>query len=519
MFDEIVSRRRAAADDDAGDASGEIRKLTSLVEISQALSASLNLQASLPAVLEILERHHSVVRASVTLVDEDTGDLYTKAAVGEASRARSRRGEGIVGRVVETGKAIVVPQVSQEPLLRDRGRRTGRELSFIAVPLVVNRRTVGALSVFLAFKRHRHYQRSLKFFGVVGSMVAQAVKLTGMADAEKRRLLEENTHLRDELRDRYAFRHIIGNSAPIKAVYEQVAQVARTNTTVLVRGESGTGKEMIAHAIHYNSPRARKPFVKVSCAALPETLVESELFGYEKGAFTGAQALKKGRFELADGGTIFLDEIGDLSLATQVKLLRVLQEREIERLGGTHAVRVNVRLIAATHQPLEKLMAEAAFREDLFYRLNVFTIFAPPLRERKPDIMLLADHFVEKYAAEHGKPIKRIATPAIDMLMSYHWPGNVRELENTMERAVLVCEGSVIHAHHLPPTLQTAETSDTLPASLEETVGAFERDLIQDALKSARGNRSRAARLLQTTERILSYKVRKYGIDAARFRA
>jgi Nif-specific regulatory protein len=277
---------------------------------------------------------------------------------------------------------------------------------------------------------------------------------------------------------------------------------------------------MIAHAIHYNSARARKPFIKVSCAALPESLIESELFGYERGAFTGAQGLKKGRFELADGGTLFLDEIGDLSLATQVKLLRVLQEREFERLGATQSIRVNVRLIAATHRPLEKLIPEGAFREDLFYRLNVFTIFAPPLRERKPDIMLLADHFLEKYSTEHGKSIKRISTPAIDMLTSYHWPGNVRELENTIERAVLVCDGAVIHAHHLPPTLQTAEASDTVPrVVLAEAVEAFERDLIQDALKSTRGNRARAAKLLSTTERILNYKVRKYDVDPIRFRS
>jgi Nif-specific regulatory protein len=339
-------------------------------------------------------------------------------------------------------------------------------------------------------------------------------------EADRSRLAEENEHLRDELRDRYAFRNIIGNSAPIQQVYEQVAQVARTNTTVLIRGESGTGKEMVAHAIHYNSPRSKKPFVKVSCAALPESLIESELFGYERGAFTGAQAAKKGRFELAEGGTLFLDEIGDVSLSTQVKLLRVLQEREIERLGGTTSIRINVRLIAATHRPLETLMEEGQFREDLFYRLAVFTIFAPPLRERKPDIMLLADNFLEKYSREHGKHIRRISTPAIDMLTSYHWPGNVRELENTIERAVLVCDGGAVHAHHLPPTLQTAEASDTVPRqSLAESVDAFERDLLQDALKSARGSCARAARLLSTTERIFNYKVKKHAIDVRRFKS
>ena len=367
---------------------------------------------------------------------------------------------------MDSAKAVVVPRVSQEPNLappteRSRGDHQ-RELSFVAVPIILGRRPTGTIEVVLPFKSDRDYQRSLEFYRVVASMIAQAIKVSRMVEADRHKLAEENEHLRDELRERYAFRNIIGNSAPIQQVYEQVAQVARTNTTVLIRGESGTGKEMIAHAIHYNSPRAKKPFIKVSAAALPESLIESELFGYERGAFTGAQATKKGRFELAEGGTLFLDEIGDLNPSTQVKLLRVLQEREIERLGGTTSIKINVRLIAATHQPLETLMEEGRFRADLYYRLAVFTIFAPPLRERKPDIMLLADHFVEKYAREHGKRIRRVSTPAIDMLTSYHWPGNVRELENTIERSVLVCDGGVIHGHHLPPTLQTAEASDTV---------------------------------------------------------
>jgi len=305
----------------------------------------------------------------------------------------------------------------------------------------------------------------------------------------------------------------------MRQVYEQVAQVARTNTTVLIRGESGTGKELIAHAIHYNSLRAKKPFVKVSCAALPDTLIESELFGYEKGAFTGAQARKKGRFEMAEGGTLFLDEIGDVNPSTQVKLLRVLQEREFERLGGTETLKSNVRLIAATNKDLEKAIAAGEFREDLYYRLNVFAIFVPPLRERKSDIPLLADHFLEKYSREHGKGIRRISTPAIDMLTSYHWPGNIRELENTIERAVLVCDGNVVHGHHLPPTLQTAEATGTVMSrSLGEAIEAYEKDLILDALKTTRGIRSRASKLLGTTERILNYKVRKYRIDCSRFR-
>jgi Nif-specific regulatory protein len=277
---------------------------------------------------------------------------------------------------------------------------------------------------------------------------------------------------------------------------------------------------MVAHAIHYNSPRANKPFVKVSCAALPDSLIESELFGYEKGAFTGAETRRKGRFELAEGGTLFLDEIGDINLATQVKLLRVLQEREFERLGSTETIKVNVRLIAATNKDIERAIAAGTFREDLYYRLNVFTIFVPPLRERKADLLLLVDHFLEKFSREHRKTIKRISTPAIDMLMSYHWPGNVRELENTLERAVLISEGQVIHGHHLPPSLQTAEASGTVTrVSLSDAVAGFEKDLIQDALKTTRGNRAKAARLLDTTERVLNYKVRKYGVDVKRFTA
>jgi Nif-specific regulatory protein len=248
--------------------------------------------------------------------------------------------------------------------------------------------------------------------------------------------------------------------------------------------------------------------------------MESEFFGYEKGAFTGAVSRRKGRFELADQGTIFLDEIGELSPSTQVKLLRALQRQGFERVGGTETLKIDVRVIAATNANLEERMTEGRFREDLYYRLNVFSIFLPPLRERKTDILLLADHFMLKYGRLHGKMIKRISTPAIDMLMRYHWPGNVRELENCIERAAVVCEDQVIHSYHLPPTLQTAESSDTIPRlTLREAVTAYEKELIQDALKFTRGNRAKAARLLDTTERILNYKIENYGIDTTRFRS
>ena len=512
-------------DQDTGSDSRDARRMSTLFEASQALSGTLNLKAGMSRVLTILMRHHGVVRGMITLLRE--GELHVEAVEGFDDRARSVRykmGEGITGKVAESGKPIVVPRVSREPTFLNRAAKRGdglrQELSFVCVPIMLQRTAVGALGVDLRFKAERDFDSSVKFFGIVASMIAQALNVQRLVEEERRRLLDENTHLRQELRERYDFSNIIGTSGPTRLMYEQVAQVAQTNTTVLIRGESGTGKELIAHAIHYNSLRAKKPFVKVSCAALADTLIESELFGYEKGAFTGATARKKGRFELAEGGTLFLDEIGDINLSTQVKLLRVLQEREFERVGGTETVKVNVRMIAATNKDMEKGMLEGTFREDLYYRLNVFTIFVPPLRDRKADLLLLADHFLEKFSREHGKVIKRISTPAIDMLMSYHWPGNVREMENALERAILVCDGAVIHAHHLPPSLQTADASGTVThVSLGDAVAAYERDLIQDALKTTRGNRAKAARLLDTTERILNYKVRGYHIDVRRFKA
>ncbi|MFL5438093.1 MAG: sigma-54 interaction domain-containing protein, partial [Myxococcales bacterium] len=477
------------------DSSAEARRLATLFEISQALSGRGELKPSLQRVLEKLERDQGLIRGAVMLLSEDTRDIHIESSLGfgaEGQSARYKLGEGITGRVVESGRPIVVPVVSREPLVLNRAFQRKRpgvpETTFVCVPIVLDRKPVGALAVDLDYDQGRDYEGAQRFFAVVAGMIAQALRVERTIEDERKRLLDENIHLKSELQERYDFSNIIGTSGPMRQAYEQIAQVCQTNTTVLIRGESGTGKELIAHAIHYNSLRAGKPFVKVSCGALPDTLIESELFGYEKGAFTDAHQRRKGRFELAEGGTLFLDEIGDINLQTQVKLLRVLQAREFERLGGTETIKSNVRLIAATNKALETAMADATFREDLYYRLNVFTIFVPPLRERKPDILLLADHFLQKFAGEHGKNIKRISTPAIDMLVSYHWPGNVRELGNAIERAVVVCDSNALHAHHLPPTLQTAEASGTsMKLTLNELVGAVEKDALQDALKSARG--------------------------------
>jgi len=496
--------------DTTASSSSELRRLSTFLEISQTLAAAANQKTGLHQVLAILERHHHAMRGTIALVTAPDGDIEVVAFEGPGGAkadAKFHPGEGITGRVVQSGKPIVVPRISREPMFlrrtSDRPELASEEISYVSVPILLNRKAIGALGVDFRFKADRDFERTVKFLGVVASLVAQAIRIQRVIDVERDRLREENTHLKSELRERYDFSNLLGTSGPMRLVYEQVAQVARTDTTVLVRGESGTGKELI----------------KVSCAALPDSLIESELFGYEKGAFTGAHAAKKGRFELAEGGTLFLDEIGELNLATQVKLLRVLQAREFERLGGTRTLRSNVRLIAATNKDIEKAIATKSFRDDLYYRLNVFAIFIPPLRERKPDLLLLADHFLEKASLANGKHIKRISTPAIDMLMSYHWPGNVRELENAIERAVVVCDGQVVHAHHLPPTLQTAASSGTVMSlSLKDAIDAYEKDLIQDALKTARGNRAKAARLLSTTGRIMNYKVRQLGIDWRRFK-
>jgi Nif-specific regulatory protein len=502
--------------------SDDTQHLSSLLGVSQALSTK-DIRTSLPRVLEILAEAFNAQSGAITLLDPEAGTLGIEASFGlpkaSAEEVQYRPGEGITGRVFQSGKAIVVPKVSEEPLYLDRThmrrscRKAKEDLSFFCLPVFLDGRPSGTLALTMGYLKDRDFPRDTKLLQIAASMVGLAMKVAQLVAADRQRLLEENTLLRHELQKRYELRNIIGNSHAMGQVYEQVAQAAPANTTVLIRGESGTGKELVARAIHYNSPRAEKPFIKVSCGALPETLIESELFGVEAGAYTDARQTRPGRFELADGGTLFLDEIGELSLATQVKLLRVLQEREFERLGGQETLKVDVRVVAATHRDLEAATQDKSFREDLYYRLNVFEIFLPPLRERKTDILLLADHFVEKYTVAHGKDVRRISNSAIDMLMAYHWPGNVRELENCMERAILVCEGGVIHSHHLPPTLQTAEASGTsLATPFAEAVKAFERDLLQDALKSARGNRARAARLLQTTERIFNYKIEKYGI-------
>jgi len=335
--------------------------------------------------------------------------------------------------------------------------------------------------------------------------------------SERRDLIRENTELKERLREKYKFDEIVSISHAMEEVLNLAGRVAASNATVLLRGESGTGKELVAKAIHYHSPRAGHPLVKVNCAALPETLLESELFGHEKGAFTGAMARRIGRFEAADKGTIFLDEIGELTPGMQVKLLRVLQEREFERVGGNQTVRTDVRVIAATNRNIEKALRDGTFREDLYYRLNVVTIVIPPLRERKEDIPGLMDFFIKKYREENNKNITGLSAEARDLLMRYNYPGNARELENIMERAVVLSKSGVITAADLPLHLRTVSTeaklsSPKLAGSLNETLDTVERGLILDALKESGGVQTRAAEILGVSERVFRYKLGKHKI-------
>jgi Nif-specific regulatory protein len=478
----------------------EAGALATLLEIARILTSRLELRAALERVLEELERGAGIVRGTVMILGEQADGIRMEVSLGPAAEARRSRywlREGIVGRVVESGRPMVIPAVGREPLLHDRdGSGASRELTFICAPIAVDRRPVGALAVDLKYTQSRDYQGAQGFFGVVASMIAQAFKAHRASESGRE----------GEPQQRIPLSSIVGDSAPMRRAREQIAEVARMTVPVLIRGEAGTGKELIARAVHYHSPRARGPFVRVNVAAVPPALVESELFGYE--TFNGSRERRRGRFELAEGGTLFVDEVGELNGAAQAKLLRAIQKREFERLGGREAVKADVRLLAASSKDLEA----GAFREDLRDLLVARSIFLPPLRDRAADILPLAEHFLARNSRQRGKRIRGISPPAAGALLAHRWAGNVRELENAIEHAVLACGSDIIHAHHLPPKLQARQAPSQ--ASLSGALEQYEKDLILDALRSARGDRARAARLLQTSEKIIGDKMRKHRIRA-----
>ncbi|MBC2606192.1 sigma-54-dependent Fis family transcriptional regulator [Pelagicoccus albus] len=505
-----------------------VQELGLLFSVSQTLEKSLDLGDIIRPALNRLRSFLGLNRGSIAIRNRDTGGFLLAEAVGLQDDVSPdiylQFIRPIVVRTMEKGDPVIVPKLEEwtkdkdieshvlEPLLIAQG------IGLVSVPLRTDDEVIGALSIECS-NSGNGWESTVRILTMIASIVAQAARVRRDAAEQLQSLRAENERLQEEIAHGFRPNNMIGNSSIMKTVYYHIEQVANSSTSVLVRGESGTGKELVAKALHEKSPRKKKPFVKFNCAALPDSIIESELFGHEKGAFTGALAMRKGRFEAADGGTIFLDEIGDISQSTQIKLLRVLQEREFERVGSQETRRVDVRVVAATSRNLEEMIEEGAFREDLYYRLNVFPIYMPPLRERKCDILMLADHFIDKFSKRLGQKRTRISSAAIDMLVSYHWAGNVRELENCIERAVLLAKGQSIKAHHLPPTLQKktkAESSEV--ATLEDAVQALEREMIVDALKETGSNLAEAARRLGITERKAGLRVKKYGIDLARFK-
>jgi Nif-specific regulatory protein len=383
--------------------------------------------------------------------------------------------------------------------------------AFLCVPVIVKNEIKATLSIHKVHRGIDDFSAELKFLNIAGMLIGRNISIRQKQIEELEELRKENKRLKGF--KTYKPENIIGNTSLMNDLYNLIDRVSQTNTTVMIRGESGVGKELIAEAIHNASLKADKPFIKVNCSALPESLIESELFGHEKGAFTGANSTHIGRFEMANGGTIFLDEIGDIPLSVQVKLLRVLQERQIERIGGNKTIDVDVRVITATNRNLEKMIKDNTFREDFYYRINVFPIYVPALRDRFADVPILVDHFIAKLNRRNGTNIKRITGGALDMLMMYSWPGNIRELENVIERAMILTTDDVIHSYNLPPTLQTGVSSDTINrGALKNVLERVEKQMIIDMLILMRGNITKSAVQLGITRRVMGLLIDKHRI-------
>ncbi|MBP1676185.1 MAG: DNA-binding protein Fis [Bacteroidetes bacterium] len=500
------------------------KELEVLLEISYLLS---NREIDLDEVIRILADHLSAERIIVTIVNRETSTIVIEGSYGidgqERKNAVYQLGKGIIGKVIDSGETVLIKKIAESEeflnLTHAPTHINGRDVSFICTPVRYKDEIIGTLSFHKVYEGVVSYDYDIRLLKIVGSMIGRTMRRRQEYAEEMELLRAENISLRGELTNRILPEKIKGNSSKMNEVFRLIESVAVTDATVLIRGESGVGKELIADAIHFNSPRKTKPFIKVNCAALPESLIESELFGHEKGAFTGASNTRIGRFEAANGGTIFLDEFGDIPASTQVKLLRVLQEREIERIGSTKPIRVDVRILCATNRNLEELMASGGFREDLYYRINVFPVYIPALRERINDIPILTDFFIDKFNKRHGKHIKRITSSAIDTLMVYHWPGNIRELENCIERACILSSDNVIRTNNLPASLQTAAGTETMQSgTLDIILGKMEKQIIVDALIATKGNSTKAAEQLGITERMMGIRIKKYDIEPKRFK-
>jgi Nif-specific regulatory protein len=528
-------------------------ELVAIYEISKILGSSLDLQKTIREVLGVLSSYLKMHRGTVSLVHQADA-LHVIGASGLSAeavgRAQYKIGEGITGRIMKTGMPMVVPNIAKEPLFLNRtGARDvgdGQVTAFVGVPIKVGRKTLGVLSIDRDVTRQSaNFQRDVRFLSMVANLIGQSVRLHHSVAAEREQLMREKSRLQKELHGKYSLKNVIGQSKRMQEIFAEVHQVAPGRSTVLLRGESGTGKEVIARAIHCLSPRKDGPFIRVNCAALTETLLESELFGHEKGAFTGATQERKGRFELAHGGTLFLDEIGEISPAFQTKLLRVLQEREFERVGGSKPISVDVRLICATNRNLEEAVSRGAFREDLYFRINVVTLFLAPLRERREDIPLLIDYFLDKYNRENNRELT-VSPQALQIMLACNWPGNVRELENCVERSATMTRGGVIRDTDLPcqhgkcfslmlqsygkgmevvvqaptrlkePAVAVVGADSAAAPAAADVPPATERERLVWAMEQCAWVQAKAARLLKLTPRQIGYALKKYNIPLKR---
>lgn len=498
-----------------------------LLAMGRSLSEQNDLSPALEILLGYLREDMGVERAMINLHHRETGRIFIHRSMGLTDEEQARGvyfpGEGITGQVVELAKPVIVPRIGDEPAFLNRtgclSRAEDREHTFICVPISRGKKVLGSISAIRYYDNEELLDKHVDTLVVVSHMLAQAVELYLVENVDKVLWEQRHKQLMGEVRARFKPSAIIGASKAMMEVFALLHKVAKTKTTVLLLGESGVGKEMIANAIHTNGLNPNGPMIKFNCAALPESVLESELFGHEKGSFTGATQLRKGRFEEADGGTIFLDEVGELSLGVQAKLLRVLQERAFERVGGNRTVTVDIRIVAATNKNLAEMVTNGTFRQDLYFRLNVFPLVIPPLRDRGSDIITLAEHFVSRFADETGKRIQRITTPALNMLMNYHWPGNVRELENVVQRAVILSEDDAIHGYHLPMSLQSPVFSQAdIKNGLEAKLAVIEYEMLVEALRLHQGNASEAAKELGLTRRTMGLRMKKYHLTYKEFR-
>jgi len=497
------------------------KELTALLEVSRVLTESFNLEENIPSAMKTLSKILDMQRGCVYLLDPVSRELRIMAAYGlsreEIRKGKYKIGEGIVGRVIKSGKAMFVPNIGNEPkFLNKTGSRPDKQgISFLCIPIELKGDVLGVISVDRIYSgEHGNVDDDIRVLSIVSSLIAQFLGLW----KSYREVEKERQELRLQLKERFSLPNLVGESDRFQSVLKAVSKVAGTDATVLLLGESGTGKELIARTVHYQSPRAKGPFVAVNCAALPENLLEMELFGAEKGAFTGATERRIGRFERAKGGTLFLDEIGELPLTVQAKLLRVLQERVFERLGSSEPVRVDVRIITATNRNLIDEMRRGSFREDLYWRLNVVSILMPSLRERKEDIPVLADHYLNLFNRKYKKAIS-LSPEARELLKKHYWPGNIRELANTLERLVIMAEKLVIEKRDVPFNMFVEEKRSPSQdgafknGSLSSEVENIERERIVQALMDNNYIQSRAARILGITPRQLGYRIKKYGIN------